>query len=82
MAQNDTDARYLASLQQGTFSKEERLKLAQGNTFEGIPTPPRTLARLCGDTELVVRVQAKKSILRLSEQGLVQIAEYFITHHA
>jgi hypothetical protein len=74
MAQNDTDARYLASLQQGTFSKEERLKLAQGNTFEGIPTPPRTLARLCGDTELVVRVQAKKSILRLSEQGLVQIA--------
>ncbi len=74
MAQNDTDARYLASLQQGTFSKEERLKLAQGKTFEGIPTPPRTLARLCGDPELVVRVQAKKSILRLSEQNLVQIA--------
>jgi hypothetical protein len=74
MAQNDTDARYLASLKQGTFSKEERLKLAQGQTFEGIPTPPRALAKLCEDSELAVRVQAKKSILRLSEQNLVQIA--------
>jgi len=74
MAQNETDARYLTSLKQGTFSKEERLKLAQGQTFEGIPTPPRALARLCEDSELVVRVQAKKSILRLSEPDLVQIA--------
>jgi len=74
MAQNDTDARYLASLQQGTFSKEERLKLAQGKTFEGIATPPRTLARLCGDPDLSVRVQAKKSILRLPEPDLVRIA--------
>ncbi len=74
MAQNDQDARYLASLQQGSFSKEERLKLAQGTTHEGTPTPPRTLARLCVDSDLVVRVQSKKSILRLPEQALVQIA--------
>jgi hypothetical protein len=74
MAQNDIDARYLASLKEGTFSKEERLKLAQGQTFEGIPTPPTTLAKLCEDSELMVRVQAKKSILRLPEQALVQIA--------
>ena len=74
MAQNDSDARYLASLKQGTFSKEERLKLAQGQTFEGIATPPKTLAKLCEDSDLLVRVQAKKSILRLTEQDLVQIA--------
>jgi hypothetical protein len=74
MPQNDQDARYLASLQQGSFSKEERLKLAQGTTFEGTPTPPKTLAKLCVDPELVVRVQSKKSILRLSEEALVTIA--------
>ncbi len=74
MAQNDTDAKYLLSLEQGTFSKDERLKLAEGKTYEGISTPPKTLAKLCGDTELVVRVQAKKSILRLPEGDLVQIA--------
>jgi hypothetical protein len=74
MAQNDQDARYLTSLQQGSFSKEERLKLAQGTTFEGTPTPPGILARLCVDSELVVRVQSKKSILRLPEESLVRIA--------
>lgn len=74
MAQNDTDARYLTSLKQGSFSKDERLKLAEGQTFEGIPTPPKALAKLCEDTELAVRVQAKKSILRLAEHDLITIA--------
>jgi hypothetical protein len=73
MAQNDRD-KYLASLEQGSFGKEERLSIAKGTTFEGTATPPKVLARLCLDPDLVVRVEAKKSILRLDERSLIEIA--------
>lgn len=71
---------YLKLLQQRSIPTDERLSLSKGLLPDGTPTPPRVLARLFLDQSVLVREEAKKSILRLKEDALSQIASDNSTH--
>ncbi|GEM_PF-2617680 len=73
---------YLKLLQKGSVPSDERLALSKGLLPDGTPTPPRVLARLFLDEVANVREEARKSILRLKEDALSQIASDHSTHQS
>ncbi|MBN1571691.1 MAG: hypothetical protein JW984_00670 [Deltaproteobacteria bacterium] len=73
---------YLKLLQEGNIPTDERLALSKGLLPDGTPTPPRVLARLFLDQVTNVREEARKSILRLREDALSQIASDNSTHQS
>ncbi len=71
---------YLELLEKGSIPVDERLSISKGILADGTPTPLRVLARLFLDNAIVIKEEAKKSILRLQESDLSKIASDDTTH--